>query len=76
MGAYLVGSEAASLRALDQAETIMSAASEEETTRRPRVAFFDRARLEGERGVALTRLSRPAHAQQVLEAALGTSTRR
>jgi len=68
----LAGSEAASLRALDQAEAIISAEGEEGAARRPRVAFFDRARLVGERGVALTRLNRSADARQVLESALGS----
>lgn len=68
----LAGNEAASLRALDQAETIVSGAGEEDAARRPRTAFFDRARLVGERGVALARLGRPAAARQVLEAALGS----
>ncbi|HEV8652531.1 MAG TPA: alpha/beta hydrolase [Actinomycetes bacterium] len=68
----LAGNEAASLRALDQAETIVGGAGEEDAARRPRVAFFDRARLVGERGVALARLGRPADARQVLEAALGS----
>jgi len=47
-------------------------ASEEDAARRPRAAFFDRARLVGERGVALARLGRPVAARQVLEAALGS----
>jgi tetratricopeptide (TPR) repeat protein len=68
----LAGNEAAALRALDQAETIVSGAGEEDAARRPRTAFFDRARLVGERGVALARLGRPAAARQVLEAALGS----
>jgi hypothetical protein len=59
-------------RALDQAEAIISAAGGEDTARRPRVAFFDRARLVGERGVALTRLGRSADARQILESALGS----
>jgi len=68
----LAGNEAASLRALDQAETIIGGAGDEDATRRPRAPFFDRARLVGERGVALARLGRPADARQVLEAALGS----
>ena len=68
----LAGDEAATLRALDQAEGIMDAADQEDLARRPRVAFFDRARLVGERGVALTRLEQPAAAQQVLEDALAS----
>jgi hypothetical protein len=68
----LAGNETASLRALDQAEAIVGGAGEEDAARRPRVAFFDHARLVGERGVALSRLGRPADARQVLEAALGS----
>jgi tetratricopeptide (TPR) repeat protein len=68
----LAGNEAASLRALDHAETIVSGAGEEDAACRPRAAFFDRARLVGERGVALARLGRPADARQMLEAALGS----
>ncbi len=68
----LAGNEAASLRALDQAEAIVGGAGEEDAARRPRTVFFDRARLVGERGVALARLGLPADARQVLEAALGS----
>jgi hypothetical protein len=68
----LAGSEAASLRALDQAERIMDEADHEDATRRPRATFFSRAYLDGERGVALARLGRPGDAQQVLEVALGS----
>lgn len=68
----LAGNEAASLRALDQAEAIVGGAGEEDAARRPRTAFFDRARLVGERGVALARLGRSGGAREVLEAALGS----
>jgi tetratricopeptide (TPR) repeat protein len=68
----LAGSEAASLRALDQAERIMDEADEEDAARRPRTTFFSRAYLDGERGVALSRLGRPRDARQVLETALGS----
>jgi transcriptional regulator with XRE-family HTH domain len=68
----LAGNETACLRALDHAETIVSGAGEEDAARRPRAAFFDRARLVGERGIALARLGRAADARQVLEAALGS----
>jgi hypothetical protein len=68
----LAGNEAASLRALDQAETIVDGAGEDDASRRPRVTFFNRAYLMGERGVALARLGRPAGARQVLDAALGS----
>lgn len=67
----LAGNEAVSLRALDQAETIMSSLDQEDA-RRPRATFFNHAYLTGERGVALARLGRPAAARQVLEAALGS----
>jgi hypothetical protein len=40
----------------------MSKADEEDTSRRPRVAFFNRNYLVGERGVALARLEQPAAA--------------
>jgi transcriptional regulator with XRE-family HTH domain/tetratricopeptide (TPR) repeat protein len=68
----LAGDEAAALRALDQADRIIDGAGQEDTSRRPRTAFFDRARLVGERGVALTRLEQPAAAQRVLEDALAS----
>jgi transcriptional regulator with XRE-family HTH domain len=69
----LAGDEAASLRALDQAESIMGRADDEDTAgRRPRSPFFNQARLVGERGIALARLDRPAAAQQVLEEALAS----
>jgi transcriptional regulator with XRE-family HTH domain/tetratricopeptide (TPR) repeat protein len=68
----LAGNEAASLRALDQAERIMDAAGQEDAARRPRTTFFSRAYLDGERGVALSRLGRAGDARQVLETALGS----
>ena len=68
----LAGDAAASLQALDRAEAIIGAAEQEDTTRRPRAVFFDRARLIGERGVALACLDQPAAAQQVLEDALAS----
>jgi hypothetical protein len=40
------------------------------TSRRPRVAFFDRNYLAGERGVALARLGQPEAAQEVLRTTL------
>jgi tetratricopeptide (TPR) repeat protein len=66
----LAGSEAASLRTLDQAERVMEEADQEDASRRPRATFFSGAYLVGERGVALARLGRSADAQHVLEAAL------
>jgi hypothetical protein len=68
----LAGDERATLRALDEAEAIMSRSADEATTRRPRVAFFNRAYLDGERGVALARLDKPQAAQDVLAAALAS----
>ena len=68
----LAGNEAASLRALDQAEVIMDGAGQEDDARRPRATFFSHAYLVGERGVALARLDRSEDAQHVLEAALGS----
>src|SRR4030095_5859370 len=49
----LAGNERAALIALDAADTAMVSAAEEDTSRRPRAAFFGPARLIGERGVAL-----------------------
>jgi hypothetical protein len=66
----LAGDERASLRALDEADAAMSQTEGEDTARRPRVAFFNRTYLVGERGVALARLERPEAAQEVLEDAL------
>jgi hypothetical protein len=47
----LAGNERAALIALDAADTAMTSASEEDSARRPRAAFFSPARLIGERGV-------------------------
>jgi hypothetical protein len=47
-------------------------AGEEDAARRPGVAFFEHARLVGERGVALSRLGLPADARQALETVLGS----
>jgi hypothetical protein len=66
----LAGDERSTLRALDEADTAMNQAGEEDTSRRPRVAFFNRTYLMGERGVALARLEQPEAAQEVLEDAL------
>jgi len=68
----LAGNERATLRALDDADAIMSQAGDEDTTRRPRVAFFNRSYLAGERGVALARLEQPEAAQDVLQSALAS----
>jgi hypothetical protein len=50
----------------------MDAAGQEDAARRPRTTFFSRAYLDGERGVALSRLGRAGDARQVLETALGS----
>jgi hypothetical protein len=68
----LAGDERSTLRALDEADTAMSKTGEEDTSRRPRVAFFNRTYLIGERGVALARLEQPEAAQEVLEDALSS----
>jgi transcriptional regulator with XRE-family HTH domain/tetratricopeptide (TPR) repeat protein len=68
----LAGDERATLQALDEADAAMSRSPEEDITRRPRIAFFDRARLIGERGVALSRLGKSEAAQGVLEDALSS----
>jgi hypothetical protein len=53
--------------ALDAADTAIGSAADEDSSRRPRAAFFSPARLVGERSVALARLHRPQATQQVLE---------
>jgi tetratricopeptide (TPR) repeat protein len=68
----LAGNERAALIALDAADTAIGSAADEDSSRRPRAAFFSPARLGGERGVALARLQRPQAAQQVLESALAS----
>jgi tetratricopeptide (TPR) repeat protein len=68
----LAGDERSTLRALDEADIAMSKTGEEDTSRRPRVAFFNRTYLIGERGVALARLEQPKAAQEVLEDALSS----
>jgi hypothetical protein len=68
----LMGDERATLRAMDEAEAIMGRLADEDTSRRPRVAFFNRAYLTGERGVALARLDKPEDAQEVLASALAS----
>jgi tetratricopeptide (TPR) repeat protein len=66
----LAGDTSKCLRAFDEAEAAMSGAGSEDESRRPRVAFFDRNYLAGERGVALARLGQPDAAQEVLRPAL------
>src|SRR6266511_2792419 len=68
----LAGDERATLHALDEAEAAMSQAGGEDALRRPRVAFFNRNYLVGERGVALARLDKPEAAQDTLEDALSS----
>lgn len=69
----LAGDERSALLALDRADrTMESAAEDEPTTRRPRVTFFDTARLRGERGVALARLGRADQAEAVLNDAMSS----
>jgi tetratricopeptide (TPR) repeat protein len=68
----LAGDERSTLRAFDEADTAMGRAGEEDSSRRPRVAFFNRTYLAGERGVALARLEQPEAAQEVLEDALSS----
>jgi tetratricopeptide (TPR) repeat protein len=68
----LAGDASNCLRAFDEAEAAMSRAGGEDESRRPRVAFFDRNYLAGERGVALARLGQPDAAQDVLAPALAS----
>lgn len=57
---------------MDEADAIMSRLADEPSAQRPRVAFFNPAYLDGERGVALARLGRPDAAQDVLASALAS----
>jgi transcriptional regulator with XRE-family HTH domain len=67
----MAGDERAALTALDRAETILEHASgDDPIQRRPRVSFFDHARLLGERGVAMARLGRAEPAQAILTDAM------
>lgn len=69
----MAGDERGALTALDRAETIFEYASgDDPTQRRPRVGFFDQARLLGERGVALARLGRAEPAQVILTDAMAS----
>ena len=69
----IAGDERAALTALDRAETILEhASSDDPTQRRPRVSFFDHARLLGERGVAMARLGRAEPAQALLTDAMAS----
>jgi tetratricopeptide (TPR) repeat protein len=68
----LAGDTSKCLRVFDEAEAAMSRAGGEDESRRPRVAFFDRNYLAGERGVALARLGQPDAAQEVLRPALAS----
>jgi tetratricopeptide (TPR) repeat protein len=69
----LLGRQTDSLMALERAQTAWS--HDMDTTVRPRVNFFDSARLVGEQGICLARLGRAAEAQDVLRAALGALDR-
>jgi tetratricopeptide (TPR) repeat protein len=68
----LAGDTSNCLRLFDEAEAAMSRTAGEDESRRPRVAFFDRDYLDGERGVALARLGQPDAAQEVLRPALAS----
>jgi tetratricopeptide (TPR) repeat protein len=68
----LAGDASNCLRLFDEAEAAMSRMGGEDEWRRPRVAFFDRNYLAGERGVALARLGQPDAAQGVLAPALAS----
>ena len=65
------GSAAGALDALDQAREVLDGVHIEEEPR-PRVIFFDEARLIGERGVTAVRLNLPNEAEPALQQALGT----
>jgi tetratricopeptide (TPR) repeat protein len=60
----------AALRALEQAEGALDRAADEEE--RPRVRFFDRARLAGERGIHYVHLGRSEAAEGALREALAS----
>jgi len=68
----MLGDERAALAELDRAEAMLQRADDDPGQRRPRVTFFDQARLLGERGVALARLGRAEPAQDVLTLAMTT----
>jgi hypothetical protein len=68
----LAGDASSCLRAFDEAEAAMSRAGGEDEWRRPRVTFFDRNYLAGERGVALARLGQSGAAQDMLAPALAS----
>lgn len=69
----MAGDERAALTALDRAEAILEHASgDDPIRRRPRVSFFDHARLLGERGVAMARLGRAEPAQAILTDAMSS----
>lgn len=62
------GNASGALAALDRASTALDRATAGDP--RPRVSFFDHARLTGERGVIAVRLGRPLEAQATLDEAL------
>lgn len=63
------GDEGAALQALDAAELVLAELGDEEEPR-PRVPFFDDARLLGERGVTLVRLDMPHESMDYLDEAM------
>lgn len=62
------GNARGALAALDRADAALERATADDP--RPRVGFFDRARLAGERGVIAVRLGRPIEARETLDEAL------
>lgn len=69
--AHVLGSnESAVFRALDDADTAIASPRRAAIEPRPRVSFFDSARLRGERGLCLARLGRASEAQTLLAPAL------
>jgi Helix-turn-helix domain len=67
----MLGDERAALAELDRAEAMLQQADGDDPGHwRPRVTFFDQARLLGERGVALARLGRAEPAREVLTLAM------
>jgi tetratricopeptide (TPR) repeat protein len=69
----LASDERSTLHALDRAEKMIEETfRDDRTARRPRVPFFDAARLRGERGVALARLGRAEEAERLLTEAMSS----
>ena len=63
-------SERDALAALDRADEVFDLHGAEDGDGKPRVAFFDRNRLMGERGVTSVRLDRAADGREILESVL------